>query len=175
MAFRLPSLKDRKAILLDEYALLPLMSKEGVKEFALIDKECAHLDQHKWFKDTRGYARGDAGKLFLARAIMEPPVGMVVDHINGNPLDNRKVNLRVCTQKENLRNRRPGRSMTGYKGVRPDYRRKHPTFNAYITYDGKKRYLGKFSSAEAAAKAYNQEALKIFGEFAKLNEVTNGA
>lgn len=88
-----------------------------------------------------------------------------VDHINRNPLDNRKSNLRICTSQENNCNTPPRHS--GYKGVQKDYNR----WVARITKDGKQITIGRFDTSEEAALAYNEKAKELFGEFAYLNNI----
>jgi hypothetical protein len=107
------------------------------------------------------------GRLELMhRVIMQAPKGMVVDHKNSNTLDNRKENLRLCTQGENMKNIRSGPNKYGYRGIS---KTSPNTFVASIRVKAKAKYLGNFSSAEEAARAYDAAALNYFGEFAKLN------
>lgn len=89
-----------------------------------------------------------------------------VDHINGNKLDNRRTNLRLVTHHQNLFNR-PVRkdSKTGVKGVR----RVGNAFTARIKFNGKEKHIGTFFSIIEAAKAYDEEATQMFGEYARLN------
>lgn len=95
---------------------------------------------------------------------------LTADHINGNGLDNRRINLRICTQKENARNSKiPNTSTTGYKGVCFVSARKK--FIAGIVVNDKRIALGEFRTKEEAALRYNEAAKKYFGEFARLNEV----
>jgi hypothetical protein len=95
---------------------------------------------------------------------------MQVDHINGNTLDNRKENLRICTQNQNGKNRLLNKNnVSGYKGV--TYKKANKLWCAQIVVNYHKMYLGLFTTAEAAALAYNEAAKKYHGEFAKLNEV----
>lgn len=106
----------------------------------------------------------------LHRFIMNPPKGMVVDHINGDTLDNRKSNLRVCTVQQNIFNSKISKNnKTGMKGVRFVERiGRKSKYVAYICNSKRKpvmRYLGFFDNFEDAKKAYLQEAKKIHGEF----------
>lgn len=108
-----------------------------------------------------------AGKqVRLSRLLAAPPSGMVVDHINGNPLDNRRSNLRVCTVKENNWNRKRRVGGTSlYKGVS----RAPNGWFANIWPHGKCRHLGRFKSEIDAARAYDEAAREEYGEFACLN------
>jgi len=99
--------------------------------------------------------------------------GLEVDHINGNTLDCRRLNLRLCTHKQNLANQKKqsGRS-SQFKGV--SFSKSRGKWEAYIKTDGKKKHLGRFDTEEAAAYAYDLEAFRLFGWFAKLNGVLHG-
>ena len=93
----------------------------------------------------------------------------VVDHINGNKLDNRKCNLRICTPKQNLANTRPSKSnlYSNYKGVTWSLQLKK--WKAVIVKDRKANYLGYFTDEIEAAKAYDVKAKELHKEFAHLN------
>lgn len=136
------------------------------------------LSQWKWLLDfTYGYPcvyrRVNNRKMKMSRFIMNAPKGMVVDHINGNPLDNRRENLRVCTQAENTRNQRLSRTnTTGYKGVtkrKINHSIKTKRFYARITINRKRIELGYFATVEEAARAYDDAARKHHGQYARLN------
>lgn len=103
---------------------------------------------------------------FLVHDILMPPPGMVVDHINGDPWDNRRCNLRVCTHTENLRNRKKHRGSSPYKGVT---QQQGGRFIARISAERRGIHLGTFPTAEAAARAYDAAATVYHGEFARLN------
>lgn len=110
-----------------------------------------------------------SNKIYMHRLIMGSPVNKIVDHINGNGLDNRKVNLRVCSIKENVRNSYKIKinCFSIYKGV--SFCKKSNKWYSYITSDYKKYHLGCFNSEIEAAKAYDKAALYHFGEFSNLN------
>jgi len=89
-----------------------------------------------------------------------------VDHINGDGLDNRRVNLRPATVALNARNRRiRSNNTSGYKGI---YRKENRWY-ATVTVDGRHYALGGYATAEEAARAYDAGALIHHGEFARLN------
>ncbi len=93
-----------------------------------------------------------------------------VDHINHDILDNRKQNLRVATHKENLRNQKiPKNNKSGYKGVYWVDRANR--WVASIRNNAKTIHLGYFNSIHDAAKAYNEKASELWGEFAHLNAI----
>jgi len=102
----------------------------------------------------------------MHREIMSPPQELVVDHINGDGLDNRKENLRVCTHAENIRNQKLNRlNTTGYKGVCVNREK----WISRIKVNGKLLYLGRYNTPEEAAQVYDEAARKYFGKFASLN------
>jgi hypothetical protein len=94
------------------------------------------------------------------------PAGMVIDHINGDPWDNRLSNLRLATQSQNLANsERPITNTTGFKGVSLD--RRSGKFTAHIKSNRKTTYLGLFATAKEAHAAYCKKSIEINGEFAR--------
>lgn len=144
----------------------------------LIDLEDAHLLQKMKWNAERGYARrtkavdseGRSGTRYLHREIMKAGPGDYVDHINQNRMDNRKANLRICTNAENLRNRtKQSNNTSGFKGVTLDKRRK--VWTAQMHFLGKHLFFGAFKTPEDAATVYNFAAAEIHGEFAGYNTV----
>jgi hypothetical protein len=101
---------------------------------------------------------------------MNPLPGLQVDHINGNTLDNRKFNLRICTAAENTKNTKLKSSNTsGYKGVA--WHTGTNKWRAYIVLDNRQKHLGLFKTKEEAALSYNEAALKYHKSFARLNNI----
>ena len=105
--------------------------------------------------------------LTMHRLIMQPPNGWEVDHINGDGLDNRRCNLRICTRTQNARNVRAQQGSSSFKGV--SWIRSAKKWRAGIRASGKKIYLGQFDAEEDAARAYDDAARTLHGEFAWLN------
>lgn len=105
------------------------------------------------------------GSILMHRAITNCPIGMEVDHLNENGLDNRRSNLRVCTHAENIArsNTAPSINPTGYRGVF-----KAPKANTYQAKLGLVK-LGWFRLPETAARAYDAAAREKYGDFAVLN------
>lgn len=115
---------------------------------------------------TNIFPEGKKKCLLMHRLIMDAPEGMTVDHINGNPLDNRRENLRIATNQENSWNR-SSRSSSGYLGVR----KTGDKWLAIIFPYNQALSLGSYESKEIAAAAFNEAAKVLYGEFAKLNNV----
>ncbi len=109
-----------------------------------------------------------AGKtLYMHRLLAGDPVGMEVDHINGDGLDNRRENLRVCTPGENRKNTRSFTGASRYKGVSWDKHIKR--WRAAITVDWETVRLGHFGIERNAALAYDRAALEYHGSYAHTN------
>ena len=95
---------------------------------------------------------------------------MLCDHINGNGLDNRRNNLRTCTNAENLQNRPKQKNNTsGFKGV--FLNKLTGKWEARIYSRKTRTYIGLYKNKIDAANAYNEKATELFGEFARLNKI----
>ena len=106
----------------------------------------------------------------LHRVIMNTPKGMYTDHIDGNTLDNRKENLRVCTNAQNCWNREKNKNNTyGYKGIKFDARRRLAPWQVYVGHHGNRIYVGNYATPEEAARAYDKKAKELHGDYARLN------
>lgn len=142
------------------------------KSTVVDDDDYELLSLRKWHYLKIGYAarRTEEQYIYMHREIMSAPTGMEVDHINGDGLDNRRSNLRVCTHAENMRNRKLAKDNTsGYIGV--TWNKERSKWQSQIGVSGKNINIGCFPAIEDAARAYNEAAKKYFGEFARLNEL----
>lgn len=137
------------------------------------DSDYEQLNAHKWYAQAHGrtsYAHRTLGKKLISmhRVIMNPPVGMVIDHKDCNGLNNQRANLRICTRLENARNRPKYKSnKSGYKGV--CWNTKDKRWIAKIKLNNKIIHLGSFLSPLEASKAYIVACKKLHGEFANIN------
>lgn len=137
------------------------------------------------FQETKpwGLKTSSSGKKYLSatkqsetrlfhRVAMKATKAFSVDHVNGNTLDNRFINLRLCTHQENCRNipKRRGATSSQYKGVY--WRKERNAWQAQIrNSSGIRKYLGLFSSELDAAESYNRAALLEHSAFASVNVV----
>ena len=152
-----------------------LPTQQGIFSF-VDDENFDDLTKHKWrakkdghtfYADTNIKRDGKYVKVALHRLIMSAPLGMEVDHIDGNGLNNQRINLRLCTKGQNQHNRRRQSNKSGYKGV--VWHKRTRKWQAQIMSDGKYKYLGVYYCLVKAAKAYDKAAKEYFGDFAKLN------
>ncbi len=154
-------------------------------KYAIVDDEdCAWLSQYKWYAHRPGnsfyavrHSKKSEGKnrrmILMHREILRCPRGKQTDHRDGNGLDNRRVNLRICSHQENLYNRRKHKQMTSrYKGV--SWHKRDKSWRAQIRDRGKVTHLGCFDNEEDAAQSYNRKATELFKDFAKLNRINSG-
>jgi hypothetical protein len=146
------------------------------RPFVLISAEdWERVRGHSWFIMSTGYAAANVmGKqTMLHRFLMNPPAGLLVDHINGRIWDNTRVNLRICTHAENSRNARKRvrkqdpsnpRPVCDFPGVR--WHKLTKKWQASVQVNGRAEYLGIFTDPVEAAHVAHEARLKHFGEFA---------
>jgi len=162
-----------------------IMAKEIILtqgKVAIVDDDMFdYLNQWKWFANLQGknfYARtnipnkkGKRGSMLMHRLILNILNSKLqVDHLNHFTLDNRICNIRICSQSDNLKNRKISiNNSSGYKGV--IHIKRNNKFYAKINVNKKSIYLGLFTNPIDAARAYNDAALKYHGEFANINKI----
>lgn len=154
--------KNGKEILVDDDFVKPdgaclTVTSHG---YATLVTATGEKTENGWYKYNRTY---------LHRYITGAPDGVQVDHINGDKLDNRSDNLRLCTNAQNSMNK--GLSLSnksGYKGV---HRVANGKWCAQITVDYKCKTIGYYDNPHDAAIAYNKVALEQHGIFAYQNKI----
>lgn len=150
-------------------------------KFALVDDEDFEwLSQWKWHikKNESGkfyairYQYLDyletTKRIFMHRIILKASNLVKIDHWDGNGLNNQRYNLRFATTSQNAMNRgKQKNNKSGYKGV--CWSTNKNKWQTSIALNSKNIWIGRFSNIIEAAKAYDQKALELFGEFAVLN------
>ncbi len=136
------------------------------------DEDYDWLTTWKWCT-SQGYAARSVASdhvdvIYMHRLLLAAPPKMVVDHINLDKLDNRRSNLRLCTRSQNCYNRPASKSSrSGVKGVFWDNEK--GKWLSQICVSGKRIHIGRFNSMEEAARAYNDAARDVFGQYAYIN------
>lgn len=148
-------------------------------QFALVDDEdFEYLNQFKWcavkgsntyYAIKSGYNKGKNPQIKMHRLISKlNDSNILCDHKDNNGLNNQKENLRISNKSQNGMNRGPQKNGTSkYKGV--SWFAKANKWMAKITLNRKQIYIGYFEDITDAAKAYDEKAKELFGEFAWLN------
>lgn len=137
-------------------------------QFAIVDEEDFQVVskiswQARKRRDGKGFYAVSSNGVRMHRLLLGAESGVIVDHIDGNGLNNARSNIRVGTQSQNCVNRKttPGKHL---RGTRP----KKGKWQAYIKYKGKQRSLGYFQTEDLAHLAYLKEARKLHGEWMPL-------
>ena len=157
-------------------------STYGAKRVVIDNEDKATANKYNWhlkydaksgkyYVATKKTENGKRKLYLLHRVLTNADDGYVVDHINGNTLDNRKENLRVCLQKDNVKNvgKRKDGLTSKYKGV--CYRDKFKKYVAQISINKKIIHLGLFETELDAALVYNGAAKLLHGEYAWTNKI----
>lgn len=148
-------------------ALLDDQDYDWAKQF----KWCAVHSGNTYYVQRRPGPEGKQLTLILHRELLRLIKGdkREIDHINGNGLDNRRINLRICSHRENTlnKNKKNSHSSSKFKGVSWD--KQHGKWHSQL-WDGEKNiHLGRYHSELEAAQAYDVAAKKYFGDYAKTN------
>lgn len=156
----------------------PIYNRQGeIRCYTLIDKDdFDKINKYSWSMMGRGYIKSkiDGKNIYLHRFIVDQyDPKIIVDHINKDPLDNRKKNLRTATLSENAFNRKKSANKSSeYKGVSFDKNKNK--WQAYFKIDQVKYLIGYFDKEKIAAKNYDHYARKYYGDFAFTNFKLNG-
>lgn len=164
---------------MNDYTTIQLSkrSKKTISQISIVDSIDSDLAELNWHILNKKYVArherkdGISQYVYLHRIILARKLERdellpteLVDHIDGNGLNNRRENLRLATMKQNTRNsKRKSGNKTGYKGVS---RYKRDKFQAHIKVDGKSKFLGIFDNPKDGHKAYCEAAKLYFGEYA---------
>lgn len=154
----------------EDYAIIDLYDRIGNKigETIIDIEDINKVKNIGWHitpeKRNTKYCLSNKG-ILLHRLLINAPEDKVVDHINHNGLDNRKSNLRICTNQENICNCEiPKNNKSGCKGVYwAKYKQK---WTVQITINNKTKYIGRYKNLEDAIKARQEASKKYYGEFA---------
>lgn len=152
----------------DDFATIHMYSSRSIKNSeTIIDLEdVERCSKQKWYLGQRGYPTTKIkGKLVCLHKFLTGY--KATDHIDRNPLNNRKSNLRECSQRQNIYNQSGNKNnvTSKYKGVY--YNKKHEIWCVQC----KRKYGGRFKKEKDAALAYNTLAKKLYGEYAYLNTI----
>ena len=169
-----------RAFVFIEVLMREVAVKGSAKPMLVDDEDYPMMSAIEWKVQHCGYAWGyvrreiaekygiERGMAYSHRIIAKTPKGMTTDHINLNKLDNRKENLRICTQKENTMNRPKRKDGKTSKYVGVSWSKSNKCFLASMFVDGKRKHV-RAESERHAAELYNEYAKRTFGEFARLN------
>ena len=155
--------------------LLPLYGKYSHTNVIIDEENFNFLSQFKWTKHKKNdyvwrWNYETKKRIYIHQVIMNFKSGktQVIDHLNRNPLDNRKSNLRICTQSRNVQNTlRTGKNLIRkYRGVT---HKKSGKYSAGIFCNGRHHHLGTYPNEKDAAMAYDNAAINLFGTFACTN------
>ena len=132
-------------------------------------KWCVSKKHRSWYA-VRGTERGGIQKTYqMHNFIMPPPKNKEIDHKNGDGLDNRKCNLRICTHAENIRNQRTRitKGTSIFKGV--CFEKQTGSWKAQIGFNKKSINLGRYKSEIEAARVYDSAAKNLYKQYAQTN------
>ena len=138
-------------------------------EFLIDEDDYDKIKGVWWSKTPAGYITNPRKRISVHRIILNCSHGEIIDHINGDPTDNRKENLRICNTAQNGWNRGiPKNNTSGFKGITyKNEKNRKCRWAANIKVNGSTYFLGHYSKREHAAEAYKVASIKYHGEFSK--------
>lgn len=156
---------------------IPLTGRNGSGKYTIIDDEdYPKVANTKWHYGCKYYAvhhkmiNRKHFYIYLHKVVLGVENKTEVDHINGDKLDNRRSNLRICTHQQNMHNKGMQKNnKSGFKGVSWDSTRKR--WKATISHHDRTINLGRFQDKMDAVRTYNNKAVELFGEFARTNSI----
>jgi len=166
--------RPRPLTIKDDIAFVPVYRGGDFLEAIIEATDAPLISKYLWsMSGKNGYPKTSNRKApkngYLHRMIMQPTPIEQVDHIDGNPLNCLRTNLRIVTNQQNQMARHVAVAKLGYKGVH-----KHgKQYRAQITFNQKLIRLGSYPTIQKAARAYNQAATALFGEYAVINEIND--
>lgn len=165
--------RNKNEYIFHENEVIVLM--KGGKQCRISKGSFEKIWPYTWCAEGTGYAmsRTSGKAVKMHRIILGAKKGQFVDHVDGDGFNNSLENLRLCRKQQNEFNSKiRADNSTGYKGV--SFIKKSGRYRAYINKNGIRYELGTYETKVEAAQAYNEKALELFGEFARLNEIVIG-
>lgn len=151
-----------------KYAGMVVLIDEEDLDLVGTEGWCPSKDGNRFYAIRFRVVNGKRTTVKMHRLILAPAPGFHTDHIDGNGLNNTRLNLREATRSLNSANCRTT-NQTGYQGVAVDRRGANHLYFAQLSINGKRKHLGSFATAEEAARVYDAAKVKLFGRQVTLN------
>lgn len=158
---------------------MQIINLKGGLQAMVDDEDFEELSLHNWkaewhgrsFRAYRSTGKGGKwAKFYMHRVILKCQNGQSIDHIDANPLNNQKSNLRICTHQQNCFNS-SSRKNSSSKFLGVHWAKHCRKWISQFEINGKNNYIGSYDNETEAALAYNVAASFAFKEFARLNVV----
>ncbi len=162
------SIMKRIPLTQGKFALVDDTAFDWLNQWKWYARECG---KEKWYAARKKSIKSKQHTIYMHRFVMNALPVLEIDHVNGNGLDNRIKNLRICQRQSNKWNtsKQKRKTSSKYKGV--CWHKINQNWWAYIYFNNNCISLGYYDNETEAAKAYNTKAKELFGEFARLNNV----
>jgi hypothetical protein len=158
-------------VTVQQLALPVALSLPGGLSVLVDEQDAEWLSRYRWrairIRHTWYAVRADSdGLVYMHREILDAPAGLIVDHRDGNGLNNTRANLRLVTARENAINaaKRAGCS-SRHRGV--DWCKSMRAWRVRVWPDGREQLVGYYTTEEEAAEARRRAAVTVYGEFAR--------